>query len=291
MPLTRELDKQIAVVTGAGRGLGRAFARTLASAGATVALVARSAGELADAAAEIARDGGNARVYPADVAQPGALDRVVRDLGPIDLLVNNAGVLGPIGPFWESDADAYRRALEINLHGPLLCMHAVLPAMQARGRGRIINVASGAAGLSIPYFSSYCAAKTALVRATECVAIEARQHGVFLFVISPGAVRTSMSEHSLMSEEGRTWLPWYGDLFEQGLNLTPEHSATLVRRLASGAFDSLAGLFLTPLDDLDAIARERTDVRARRLYSLRIRRLGPEQSHPIFDAAERAKEQ
>jgi len=171
----------------------------------------------------------------------------------------------------------------------MLCIHAVLPAMVARRRGRVINVASGGAGMSIPYFSSYCAAKAALVRMTECLAIETRQHDVFMFAISPGSVRTSMSEYSLTSPEGRKWLPWYGNLFDQGLNLAPEQSATLVRKLASGKYDVLSGLMLTPLDDLDAILLEVNDVRAQRLYSLRFHRQGSDRVHPILEAAERAQ--
>ena len=285
-----ELHGQTAIVTGAGRGLGRAYATTLAEAGATVALVSRSVDELNDVAAEIADAGGTARAFPADVTTPGALAPIVDALGPIDLLVNNAGLRGPIGPFWESSADEYLRAIEVNLHGPVLCTAAILPGMIARRRGRVINVASGAAAMSIAYFSSYCAAKTGLVRWTECLAIEARPHGVSVFAITPGSVRTSMTEYSLTSEAGLTWLPWYKQLFDEGLNLTPEHSARLVRRLASGRHDALTGLMLSPLDDLDAIARESDEVKTRHLYSLRLSRLGPDRSNPILEAAERARD-
>ena len=188
-----ELRGQVAVVTGAGRGLGRAYATTLAREGATVALVARTATEIEDAAAEIVRDGGVARAFPADVTTPGALAPVIEALGPVDLLVNNAGLRGPIGPFWDADPTEYWRAIEVNLHGPILCTRAVLPGMIARRRGRIINLASGAAAMSIAYFSAYCAAKTALVRLTETLAIEARPHGVTVFAVTPGSVRTSMT--------------------------------------------------------------------------------------------------
>ncbi|MFI5178616.1 MAG: SDR family NAD(P)-dependent oxidoreductase [Vicinamibacterales bacterium] len=286
-----ELRGQVAVVTGAGRGLGRAYATTLARAGATVALVARTATEIEDAAAEIARDGGVARAFPADVTTPGALAPVIKALGPVDLLVNNAGLRGPIGPFWDADPAEYWRAIDVNLRGPILCTRAVLPAMIARRRGRVINLASGAAAMPIAYFSSYCAAKSALVRMTECLAIEARPHGVCLFSITPGSVRTSMTEYSLTSEAGLKWLPWYKQFFDEGLNLTPEHSAALVRRLASGRYDVLSGLMLSPLDDLDAIAQEIGDVKAGRLYSLRLRRPGPDRPNPILEAAERARDE
>jgi NAD(P)-dependent dehydrogenase (short-subunit alcohol dehydrogenase family) len=286
-----DLSGQVAVVTGGGRGLGRAYAKALASAGAAVAVVARSVDQVEAVVADIERDGGVARAFPADITTPAALTSVERGLGPIDLLVNNAGILGPLGPFWGTDPAEYWQTFEVNLHGPILCTHAALPGMIRRRHGRIINVASGAAGLSIPYFSAYCAAKAALVRMTECLAVESRPHQVFLFSISPGSVRTSMSEHSLNSAEGRKWLPWYRELFDRGLDLTPERSAALVLRLASGRYDALSGLMLSPLDDLDEVQQRAADVGERRLYSLRVRKLGPDRANPILAAAERARDE
>ena len=119
----------------------------------------------------------------------------------MDLLVNNAGLAGPIGPTWETDPDDWWRCLEVNLRGPMLCSRAVLPGMIARGGGRIVNVASGAGTFAIPYLGAYVTSKTALIRFTEILALEAGQHGVKVFAIEPGTVRTAMAEYALESKK------------------------------------------------------------------------------------------
>jgi NAD(P)-dependent dehydrogenase (short-subunit alcohol dehydrogenase family) len=280
------LQGQTAVVTGGGRGLGLAFAKALASAGASVAIVARSGDELREAAAAI---GGGVRAFPADVTDTAAVRSVLADIGPVDLLVNNAGVLGPIGPFWEAEFDGWWRAMEVNVRGALLCAHLVMPAMIARRRGRIINVVTGA--FPAPYLSPYMSSKTALLRATECLAAEAKPHGVALFSIAPGTVRTDMSMHSVHSAEGRKWIPWFRRIFDEGLDLAPERPAQLVLELASGEMDALSGLFLTPFDDLHALQQNLARVEAEKLYTLRVRPLNPTSAPSpaaaIRDAAER----
>jgi NAD(P)-dependent dehydrogenase (short-subunit alcohol dehydrogenase family) len=116
-------------------------------------------------------------------------------------------VVGPLGPFAESDAAAWWRTLEVNLQGQILCAHRALPAMIARRRGRIINIASGGGAAMLPYFSAYVTSKTALIRFSECLAYELKPHGIAVFAMGPGTVSTAMSEHSLNSAEGRTWPP------------------------------------------------------------------------------------
>ncbi|MBZ5724645.1 MAG: SDR family oxidoreductase [Acidobacteriia bacterium] len=282
-----ELKGQIAVVTGGGRGLGRAFAQTLAAAGASVAVIARDAGELNQT---VASAGGNALAFPADVTDAQAILSVFAEIGPVDLLINNAGVLGPIGPFWEMDFDQWWRAMDINVRGAQLCTRAVLPGMIARRRGRIINIVTGA--VPAAYLSPYLTSKTALVRATECLAAETKPYGVALFSVAPGTVRTDMSMHSVHSAEGQKWIPWFRRVFEEHLDLPPERPAQLVLELASGKADALSGLYLTPFDDLDAILKSIAQVETEKLHSLRIRALGASAATSaiaaIRDAAERA---
>ena len=132
---------KVAMVTGGGRGLGRAFAEALAAAGHAVGVIARSQAELDETVARIERAGGTVSAFIADVTDSAAVDRAVdgieRALGPIDLLVNNAGVLGPLGPFAGSDPVDWWRTLEVNLYGQILCAHRVLPGMIGRRGGRI----------------------------------------------------------------------------------------------------------------------------------------------------------
>src|SRR3954447_7801062 len=138
----------VALVTGAGRGIGQVVATALAAAGASVALLARSAAELAATAELIEDAGGVAATAVADVTDAAGVAAAVaglrRQLGPVDVLVNNAGILGPIGPLWEVDGDDWWTTMDVNVRGLVRCSQLVLPEMVARGRGRIINVTSEA---------------------------------------------------------------------------------------------------------------------------------------------------
>jgi len=257
---------KVAVVTGGGRGLGRAFAQALGAAGWQVAIVARQAVDVA-----------GARTFVANVTDEAAVDRafgdIERALGPIDLLVNNAGVIGPLGPFVESTLAEWWRTLEIDLLGQVICAHRVLPGMIARRSGRIVNIASGGGATMMPYFSAYVTAKTALIRFSECLAHEVKPHGVAVFAMGPGTVRTAMSEHSLNSPEGKKWLPWFRDIFDQRRDLPPERPAALLCQLVSGRFDALSGRYLYPADDLEQLLAAVADIEAGKLYSLEVKRL------------------
>jgi NAD(P)-dependent dehydrogenase (short-subunit alcohol dehydrogenase family) len=274
-----DLLGQVAVVTGGGRGLGCAYAAALAGAGAAVAILARSADQLAAAAEAIEATGGRALAIPADVTDPRAIAAAAAEiesrLGPVDLLVNNAGVVRPIGPLWEADPEEWWHTVEVNLRGALLTCRTFLPGMVARRRGRVINVASGAGTSAIPYFSAYVASKAALIRLTEVLAAELAGHGghgVAVFAIEPGTVRTAMVEDIVRAEDGRRWLPWLQRVFDEGLDVAPEHAAELVLLLASGRADRLSGRFFHRLDDLEAILRNADEIAASDLLTLRLRR-------------------
>ncbi|HYL22192.1 MAG TPA: SDR family oxidoreductase [Gemmatimonadales bacterium] len=287
------LANQVAVVTGGGRGIGRAIGRALADAGARVALLARSAAELADTVRLVEERGGRAQAFPLDVtdaaAVAGTLGAVARDLGPVDVLVNNAATFGPIGPIWETDAGEWWRTMDVNVRGPLLCLQAVLPEMVARRRGKIINVVTGTSPR--PYFSAYLASKTALIRLTECVAREVRPFGIAVFAMGPGTVRTAMSEGPLQSAAGRQWLPWVRRIFDEGLDLPPERATALALTLASGAADVLTGLVVQPTDDLKAMIDRVSEIEREQLHSLCVRTLAGPAGGPlaaILAEAERA---
>jgi NAD(P)-dependent dehydrogenase (short-subunit alcohol dehydrogenase family) len=272
-----DLTNRIAVVTGGGRGLGRAYALMLAAAGATVAVIARSKAQVDETVSIIQGTGGLALAIPADVADPQAVERAMKSieeqLGAIDLLVNNAGIAGPAGPFWQSDPDEWWNTLEVNFRGALLCTRYVLPAMLDNARGRLINISSDAGGLGIPYISAYGLSKTALIRFTETLAIETAGSGVSVFAISPGTVKTNFIEEILTSDSLK-WMPWLADLFEDGRDASPAISARLLLQLASGKYDALSGLFITIEDDLDELLKSVDQIDADSLYSLRVNRLG-----------------
>jgi len=265
-----ELEGQTAIVTGGSRGVGLAIGRALVEAGARVALMARSEEELGRAAAEL----GGAVAIAVDVCDPtsveAAFGRAERELGPADLLVNNAGTHAAIGPLWEVDPSDWWLDVETSLRGASLCSRAVLPGMLERGRGRIVNVSSYAAIRPSPYQSAYAAAKAALISVTESLAASTAERGVAVFAISPGFVRTAMTDHLRQSEEGRRWLPNVGS----GGEVDAAQAGRLVVFLASGAADGLSGRFVHVLDDAEDLARRADEVVAEDLYVMRLQKPG-----------------
>jgi NAD(P)-dependent dehydrogenase (short-subunit alcohol dehydrogenase family) len=248
------LSGQVAIVTGGGRGIGKAIAIALAKAGCSVAVVARSEDHLAETIREITQGGCSAIPVSADVSDLSSVQRMITEvekyLGSVDLLVNNAGAAGPIGPAWETDPHDCWRCLEVNLRGPMLCSRAVLPGMIVQGGGRLVNIASGAGTFAIPYLGAYVTSKTSLIRLTEVLALETGAHGIKVFAVEPGTVRTSMAESALESEQGRRWLPWLGEVFQTGEDVPPKLAADLVVLLASARADALTGRFFTIKDDV-----------------------------------------
>ncbi len=270
------LAGQVAIITGGGRGLGRAMALALSGAGALVAVAARSEDQLKDTVTDIENRGGRTIALVVDVTDHDAVTGMVQEteqqLGPVDLLVNNAGVIQPIGPTWEVDPDEWWKNLDINVRGPFLCAREVLPGMIRRKCGRIVNVASYAGTISIPYGSAYVVAKTALIRFSENLAAETKEHNVQVFAIDPGTVRTAMAEYLLESEPGRRWAPWFRTIFDDGNDVSAERSAQLVLSLASGRADALSGCFLSVYDDLPELARRAEELRKNEQHILRLRR-------------------
>lgn len=270
---------QVALVTGGGRGLGQAFAEGLARAGATIAIVARSEVQVQVAAQAIEQAGGRALAYAADVTDRRAIEQVVaeveRQLGRIDLLVNNAGIFRALGPIAEVDPDEWWREIEINVRGTYLCAHAVLPGMLARQQGRIINMASVAGLQSLPTTSAYCASKTAVIRLTESLALETGDQGVRVFAMHPGTVRTPMNDYVLESDEVKRRAPlvqqWFQQFYQAGDDTPIERAVDLMLFLASGKADALSGRYIDVDDDLDALLLHADVIERDDLYTLRLR--------------------
>jgi NAD(P)-dependent dehydrogenase (short-subunit alcohol dehydrogenase family) len=196
------------------------------------------------------------------------MNRVHDVFGPVDLLVNNAGRCDAIGPFWEVELDAWWGDVRASLLGTALCSRAVLPVMVARRRGRIVNVSSYAAARPSPHMTAYGSAKAAVLQLTNSLAAETKQHGISIFAITPGTVRTALTEQLTNSAAGRRWLPpipperW----------LSPERVGQLVVYLAAGLADRLSGRFIHVLDDVAELARRADVIERDDLYVLRLRK-------------------
>jgi NAD(P)-dependent dehydrogenase (short-subunit alcohol dehydrogenase family) len=270
------LEGAVCVITGGGRGIGRVLAQALADTGAAVGLIARSGGELAQTVRLVEASGGTAVAARADVtdqqAVAAAMDALCSQLGPPDLLVNNAGTSGPVGNAWQVDAGEWWRAVEINLRGVLLCSRAVLPAMTARGTGRIVNITSEAGAYRWPQVSAYSVSKAAVIKFTENLAAETSRSGVRAFSVHPGLTPIGLSERALAraappgSADARLHA-WVRQELLAGRGADPALVATLVTRLAAGDADQLSGCHLSVHDDLDAILACGPGVRDR--YQLR----------------------
>lgn len=238
-------EGRTALVTGAGRGIGRAIALGLATDGAQVALLARSDDQLAEVAAAVRVTGGIALVVPTDVGDPAALQQavamVLSEFGTIDILVNDAAVVAPLGPTAAVDAGAWAAALAVNVVGPFLLAQAVLPGMIARGWGRIANVSSAIAASpgAMIGMNAYAASKSALEAHTLNLAAEFVDTGVTVNVYRPGSVDTAMQGwiRSQPAEEiGVALHERFIESYDRGSLLTPEQSArSLLLRLAGDA--------------------------------------------------------
>lgn len=248
-----QLENKTALITGASRGIGRALAFSLAGAGAFVGLISRSEETLLRVAREITDQSGKALPLVADVAQPEAIIWVVRQvekvMGKIDILINAAGIQSPIGSFLENDLLEWEQAINVNLLGAVRLTHAVLPMMQARRLGKIINFSGGGATAPRPNFSAYAVSKAALVRFTETLAVELEPHNIQVNAVAPGAVNTRMLDEILAAGEKA------GAEYEQALERlksggTPvELVCELILFLASTASGRLTGKLISAPHD------------------------------------------
>lgn len=250
------LDGQVALVTGGGRGIGRSVALELARAGARVAVSARTAEQVEEVAAEI--DG---LALTVDVSKRSEveqlIERVESELGPIDLLVCNAGITIDEDTAWTVDPDEWWHVFEVNVLGVYLCCRATIPRMLERGRGRIVNVASGAAYLPGSTSTAYSASKAAVHRFNETLAGQLKPFGIPVFSISPGLVQTEMTSSF---PDDAPWTP-------------PELAPRLVLALASGRLDALAGRYLhAEHDDIDDVAARAAEIAEQDLNAIRLRR-------------------
>jgi short-subunit dehydrogenase len=207
-----ELRGQVVVITGASRGLGLVLARQLIQRGARVAICARHPDELERARIDLNERGGRVYASPCDVTDRDDIQRFIAEardeLGPIDVLINNAGVVH-VGPMELMNVDDYEQAMRTHLWAPLHATLAVLPEMRARRAGRIVNIASIGGKIAIPHLVPYSASKFALVGMSAAMRAELAQDNVFVTTVCPGLMRTGSPRHALFKGQHRAEYAWF----------------------------------------------------------------------------------
>jgi NAD(P)-dependent dehydrogenase (short-subunit alcohol dehydrogenase family) len=262
----------LTLVTGGGRGYGAVIARHLAAAGVKVAVLGRDGAAVSRVSDEIA-----GVPVVADILDQPRIDEAIADLvsdhGPVNVLINNAGVSGTFGLAWEVERNEWWRTIEVNVRGAHNVTAAVLPAMIGAGGGRIINVVSHAGTVRWPYGSAYAVSKAALIKYGENLAAEVRKLGVVVLNYHPGILEIGLTEtvlaktpapgsvHAMVAD-------WLREQIAAGRSVDTDLSAATLVRLALGDADALSGRYLTAHDDLDEILSRATEISSSNLYTL-----------------------
>lgn len=273
------LSGRVAIITGASRGFGRAVAEAFLLEGAHVFLCARDGEVLSRTHSELtslAKSGQKVRKGIADVSVPTEVDRIVQaavgELGEIHVLVNNAGVYGPMGPIETVDWAEWVRAIEINLMGTVLPCRSVLPLMKKQGYGKIINLSGGGATAPLPRISAYAASKAAVVRFTETLAEEVKPLPIDVNAVAPGPLNTRLLEEVLASGPGKVGEDFYNkSLKQKGNGGAPlEKGAALCVFLASPESDGISGKLISALwDPWPTMGQNLPDLKQSDIYTLR----------------------
>ena len=264
------LRGQVALVSGASRGIGLGISAGLMGAGARVAMLARSA-DVLTSAAEPFRDA--ALPVAADVTEPGevetAIAQVERHWATVDLLVHNAGTADVIGPLWQADPDGWWREVTVHLRGTMLLARACLPRMIERGRGRIILNYGNLGDRDEPWTTAYAAGKAGLLRMVGQLHAELEDTGVHVFGLHPGLVWTPMTAALAEDPAKQRWLPRFANRPSEDYG-TADAASDMVVRIAAGEADELSGLLLGAWDDVGQLTAEVDHLRANHRRVLRV---------------------
>lgn len=270
------LEGKVSIITGASLGIGRAIATAFSAEGSHLVLVARTVSELENAKREIEQSSSaRVEIFRADVSQPKDVEDMVgftlTKFDTIDILVNSAGIYGPIGLITDVDVEDWIEATNINLYGTFLCMRAVLPTMMRKKKGKIVNLSGGGAASPLPRFSAYSASKAAVVRLTETIANEVKEYNIDINAIAPGAVNTRFLDQVLAVGKAA------GDVFHAKAikqkregGVPPEKIAELAVFLASTESDGLSGRLISLIwDDWKSNPRHLDEIMTSDIYTLR----------------------
>ncbi len=270
------LKDKVSIITGASGGIGREIARAFAREGSHLVLASRTGANLEAIRQEIKKlSSSGIEVFQADVSKPqevtGLVGFALAKFATIDVLVNCAGVQGPIGMVTDIDSEKWLETIRINLYGTFLCIKAVLPTMIKNKKGKIINFSGGGAVSPRPRFSAYSASKAAVVRLTETLAEEIKEYNIGINAVAPGAVNTRMLDEVLAAGEaaGEKELAAAIKQKKEG-GVPPDKVAELIVFLASPASDGLSGRLISlPWDGWREIPQHLDDVMSSDVYTMR----------------------
>jgi NAD(P)-dependent dehydrogenase (short-subunit alcohol dehydrogenase family) len=272
---TMRLKNKIAIVTGAGRGIGKAIALAYADEGANVVTISRTLSEIEKTSEQIRANGRRAIAIRADVSNVGevedAVSLVIKEFGKVDILVNVAGSQGPIGPIIENDINHWIQTVQVNLIGTFLCIKVVLPIMIKQGSGKIINFSGGGATSPRPYFTAYAASKGAVVHLTESLAEELKRYNIQVNAIAPGAVNTDMLDQVLKAGllAGEHEFKKAQEQLEKG-GAPIEKPARLAVFLASNESNGLSGKLISAVwDNWQNMATQINEIMSSDIYTVR----------------------
>ena len=268
-----ELDQTTAVVTGAGRGIGRSLALGLAASGARVVVAARTVSSVKETVRLVEQQGGCAVAVPTDVTDWTSvgelIDRTTDVFGVPNLWVNNAGGSRAIGPLTSMSQEEWWADIELNLRSAMMCCRVCLPLMESVGAGRIINIGSGAGVQPWEGIGAYSCAKAALIVLGEILEAQSRDQGVHVFTLSPGLVRTPSVHDVLDTDRGQRYMQALATLPESAY-LPVDMVVGHVRAIASGKMDVLAGRYLHASDDLDDLLAHADEIVEQDKHVLRL---------------------
>jgi 3-oxoacyl-[acyl-carrier protein] reductase len=272
-----KLQSKVAIITGAGRGIGRSIAIEFVREGAKLGIVSRTKSELTTTAEYLRKIGGEVLEFNADISNSdnvrNFVDKTQQQFGRIDVLVNNAGILGPAGPMDGIDVDKWVQAIKINLIGTFLCCRYALQLMVRRKSGKIVNLSGAGAPLPYPMYSAYSTSKIGVLGLTQTLAEETKEHNIQVNAIAPGAVDTRLQDEILAagSLAGAKALTKANEVKKKG-GASPEEVARLAVFLASESSDRLTGRLISAVwDDWRALEKGGSLQRVieRELFTLR----------------------